>query len=107
MNNLWLNSLNFDEVSVIEHLQRQFNSNVIFVHVCRKEAQDSDLYLSYGSDVLTTAVLSILFTAPIGAIAVAFAGRRLLRKSSVDDVQMASLQLEPQDQRNSPPEIET
>ena len=43
---------------------------------------------SYGKLILTTAILSVIFTAPIGAIAIPMMGTNLLEKEAVETVEV-------------------
>jgi hypothetical protein len=43
----------------------------------------------WGRDILTVSVLSILLTAPVGALFISFAGRRWLHKTEVGNVIVA------------------
>ena len=51
------------------------------IFVSRSHNVKTENYEAYASDVLTTAVLAILLTAPLGAIAIQLLGRKLLRTS--------------------------
>lgn len=42
--------------------------------------KDDEVLKKYGMNVLTVAVLSILLTAPVGALVIGFGGPRLLQK---------------------------
>ena len=46
---------------------------------------DKDIWLGMGNDILTLAVLSILITAPLGAISIIALGPKLLTRDAPED----------------------
>lgn len=59
-----------------------YNKALIFnlVRIYKKNCWETDAIIIIPSQILTTAVISILMTAPIGAILIGVTGPRLLRR---------------------------